>query len=100
MTTTSLPQDSSSIIADVEAYISELPEKRRRKRTHAEIYEPDQTPEIENYVADSELEPDSEALAEFRRLLRQLRQARSDVVAEVITAKIYKLLDLPLDGGR
>ncbi len=100
MTPTSLPQDPAGIIADVESFFDSLPEKRRRKRTHAEIYEPDQTPESENYVTGSEPEPDSEALAEFRRLLRQLRQALSDVVAEVITAKIYKLLDLPLDGGR
>lgn len=48
MTTNSLSQ-SDVILTDVEAFFEALPEKRRRKRTHEEIYNPDQSPESENY---------------------------------------------------
>lgn len=48
MTTTSLPQDPSAIVSEVESFFAELPAKRRR-RTKAEIYEPDQSEETENY---------------------------------------------------
>lgn len=98
MTTPNSLPHPSAVVEAVEAYIAELPEKRRRKRTHAEIYEPDQTPELENYVTDSEPEPDNAALVEFRQLLDQLGRAHSDVLAEVIKAKIYKLLDLSPDS--
>lgn len=104
MTTTSLPQDSSSILADVEAYISELPEKRRRKRTHAEIYEPDQAPESENYgpepVPTITIELDDAALTALPVLLHQLGQTRSAYIADLVTAKILDLLGLKLDGGK
>lgn len=49
MTIQSLPQDPAVIVASVEQYVDTLPATRRRKRTHAEIYEPDQSEETENY---------------------------------------------------
>lgn len=83
------------IVAEVEAYIAELPGKRRGRRTRAEIDAPyDTTPELENYTTYDANEPDSEALAQFRTLLRQLGQARNDVIAQAIIKKIYRLLGL------
>ena len=66
---------------------------------NAKRAEPDTTPELENYATAAEPEPDSDALAEFRSLLRQLGKARSDVLALAIERRIYRLLDLP-EGGR
>lgn len=96
MTANSLPQ-SAVIVADVESFFDSLPAKRRRKRIASE---PDQTTESENYTDQQVPEAEHAALDEFRKLLRQLGQARSDVVAEILIAKIFRLLDLPLDGGR
>lgn len=95
MTANSLPHPAA-ILADVESFFDSLPATKRRKRTS---YEPDQTPESENYTDQQATEPDRAALDEFCKLLQQLGQARSDVVAEIIIAKIYRLLDLSLDGG-
>lgn len=41
--------NTDDLLSAVEEYISELPEKRRRKRTREEIYNPDLSPEAENY---------------------------------------------------
>lgn len=41
--------DADDILSGLEAYIESLPPTRRRKRTHEEIYNPDQSPEVENY---------------------------------------------------
>lgn len=50
MTTNSLPQDPTEILAGVESFFDELPAKRRGRRTHAEINAPqDDAPESENY---------------------------------------------------
>lgn len=105
MATTSLPQDPIAILADVEIYISELPAKRRGRRTRAEIDAPyDVTPELENYGPEPEptitIELDADVLTQLPVLLRQLSQARSDVVARVVTAKIYDLLGLELESGK
>lgn len=103
MTNQSLPQ-SAVILADVEQFFDALPEKRRRKRTRAEIdADYDTTPEVENYGPPVEpptiIELDADALARLPALLIQLGKARSDVVAQTITLKILDLLGLELDGG-
>ena len=41
--------DTDDILAAVEQHIESLPPTRRRKRTHEEIYNPDLSPEAENY---------------------------------------------------
>jgi len=89
-TPNSLPQPST-VVEAVEAFFDSLPATRRRRI----VTEPDTTPESENYTIANE--PDNAALVEFRRLLRQLGQARSDVVAEIVTVKIYRLLGLTED---
>lgn len=100
MAVTSLPQDPAGIIAEVELFFDSLPAKRRGRRTRAEIDAPvDDSAEAENYApTDAAPEHDPAALAEFKALLRQLGKARSDVVAEIVIAKIYRLLDLAQDG--
>lgn len=88
----------TGIVGAVEEYLDSLPATKRRKRTRAEIDAAmDNSPESENYVIDVP-ERGNPALAQFRLLLFQLGQARSDVAAEFITMKIYRLLDLPMDG--
>lgn len=93
------------VVSAVEEYLDTLPAKRRGRRTRAEIDAPyDITPETENYGPEPEptitIELNSDALTRLPVLLRQLSQARSDVVARVVTAKIYDLLGLELDGGK
>lgn len=105
MTNQSLPQ-SAVILAEVEQFFDTLPEKRRRKRTRAEINAGyDTTPEIENYaVATAEptitIELDDVARAVLPVLLGQLGEARTTATAQLITAKIYALLGLKVDDGK
>lgn len=101
MATNSLPQPAELAEA-VEAFFDTLPEKRRRKRTRAEINaDYDVTPERENYDTEPEstitIELNDTALTRLPVLLRQLGQARSNVVAEVVTMKILALLGLELE---
>lgn len=98
MATNSLPQPSA-VVEAVEAYIDALPEKRRGRRTRAEIDAPyDITPETENYGPEPEpaitIELDDDAQVQLPKLLSQLGRARSDAAARVIEAKIYDLLGL------
>lgn len=100
MAISSLPQDTAAIVNEVELFFDSLPLTRRRRS----VSEIDDAPENENYITVAEplapREPDNATLDEFRRLLRQLGQARSDVLAEVITVKIYRMLGLEPDGGK
>lgn len=100
MTNRSLPQPAELVEA-VEAYISELPEKRRRKRTREEIYNPDLSFEDENYGPEPKTaivcELDDAAQIALPKLLFQLGKARSDAMAQIITAKIYDLLGLEVE---
>jgi len=91
MAISSLPQDTAAIVNEVELFFDSLPAKRRRARV--EVCD---EPETENYAIDAP-EPDAAALREFRKLLRQLGQARSDVVAQLVELKIYTLLGLEPD---
>lgn len=105
MTTTSLPHDSAAILSDVEFFFDSLPEKRRGRRTRAEIDAPyDITPELENYGPEPEptitIELDADALKKLPALLRQLSQARSDVMAGIVITKILDLLGLELEGRK
>lgn len=105
MTTTSLPHDPTAILSEVESFFDTLPEKRRGRRTRAEIdADYDITPEVENYGPAVEppivIELDADALERLTALLFQLGRARSDVVAQVITTKILDLLDLELEDGK
>lgn len=104
MTANSLPQPSELVEA-VEAYISELPERRRRKRTRAEIIaDRDQSPEIENYAPVPEpphvIELDDDALERLTTLLFQLGRARGDAVARITITMILDLLGLELEDGK
>lgn len=100
MTANSLPQPSELVEA-VEEFIDALPPKKQR-RTSAQV-QIDQAPEIENYgppVAPSiTIELDADAQTELPWLLHRLGRARNDAVAQIITAKIYDLLGLELEGG-
>lgn len=105
MTTSSLPQSAAAILSEVESFFDALPEKRRRKRTRAEINAAyDTTPERENYGPEPEptitIELDDDAQVQLPKLLSQLGQARGHAVARVIEAKIYDLLGLEVDEGK
>lgn len=108
MTTQSLPHDPTAILTAVESFFDALPEKRRRKRTHAEIYGPqDDTPETENYTtataaAESTItiELDGVAQAVLPVLLGQSGEARSTAMVQFLTLKIYELLGLKVDSGK
>jgi hypothetical protein len=86
-TPNSLPQ-SAEILSEVEAFIDSLPAKRRR-RTKAEV----ETPSVA-------LELNHDAQVKLHKLLQQLGRARSDVIAQLITMKIYALLGMALDCGK
>lgn len=98
MTANSLPQ-SSAILACVEEYFDSLPAKRRRSRQIVDV-----APELENYAPEPEptitIELDATALTELPKLLHQLSKARSDVAAQWLTFKIYRLLGLEMDGDK
>lgn len=100
-TPNSLPQDPTGILAEVEQFFDALPPKKQR-RTSAQV-QIDQAPEIENYgppaVPSITIELDADAQTELPWLLHRLGRARNDAVAQIITAKIYDLLGLELDGG-
>lgn len=104
MTTQSLPHDPTAILAGVEAFIDALPATRRRKRTQAEIYEPDQRPETENYEPEPEptvtIELNEAALVRLPVLLAELAQTRSTAMAQLVTLKIYRLLGLELEDDK
>lgn len=97
-TPNSLPQ-SAAILGDVESFFDSLPAKRRR--TRVEVCD---EPETENYGAAPEptitIEMDGAALEQLPVLLFQLGRARNDASAQFITAKIYRLLGLELDGDK
>lgn len=102
MTTPILPQDPAAILADVESFFDSLPEKRRGRRTRAEIDAPyDITPELENYGPEPEptitIELDADALEELPKLLYQLAKSRSDAASAIIAGRIYALLGLELE---
>jgi len=104
MAVTSLPQDPTGILAEVESFFDALPAKKQR-RTSAQV-KIDQAPESENYSPVTEVTPssitielDADALTELPWLLHRLGRARNDAVAQIITAKIYDLLGLELEGG-
>ncbi len=101
MAVTSLPQDPTGILADVESFFDALPAKKQR-RTSAQV-QIDQAPEVENYgppvASPIVIELDADALTELPWLLHRLGRARNDAVAQIITAKIYDLLGLELEGG-
>lgn len=106
MTTTSLPHDPTTILSGVESFFDALPATRRRKRTHAEIYGPqDDAPETENYATATAnpiitIELDDVAQAVLPVLLGQLGEARSVATVQLITAKIYQLLGLKVENGK
>ena len=106
MATSSLPHDPTAILSEVESFFDALPEKRRRKRTHAEIYGPqDDTSETENYATVATkpaitIELDDVAHAVLPVLLGQLGEARSVATAQLITAKIYQVLGLEVENGK
>jgi len=95
MTANSLPQ-SAAILSGVEEFFAELPAKRRRARVEVCA-----EPEAENYGPAPEptitIELDRAALTALPTLLSQLSKARSEVAAQFITAKIYRLLVLELE---
>jgi hypothetical protein len=102
MTTPILPQDPTVILADVESFFDSLPEKRRGRRTRAEIDAPvDITPELENYgeppAPTIAIELDADALEELPKLLYQLAKSRSDAASAIIAGRIYALLGLELE---
>lgn len=101
MATASIPQNAV-VLADVESFFDALPAKRRTRRSRAEIYAPSDTkPELENYAPSADpaivIELDAEAQIQLPVLLFQLGRTRNDVVAQVVTAKIYDLLGLKLE---
>lgn len=90
--------DTDGILAGLEAYISELPATRRRKRTQ------DDAPETENY-GDPAPEPpivielDADAQAKLLWMLGRLGRAKNDAVARLLIVKVLDVLGLKLEGG-
>lgn len=99
MATSSVSYNPAAILGEVESFFDSLPAKRRRARV--EVCD---EPETENYAPEPEptitIELDRAALEQLPVLLFQLGRARSDVVAQVVTLKIYRLLGLELDGDK
>lgn len=87
------------VVSAVEEYIDSLPAKRRRVRV--EVCD---EPETENYAPEPEptitIELDRAALTALPTLLSQLSRARSEIAAQFITAKIYRLLGLELESRK
>lgn len=96
MATSSVSYNPAAILSEVESYFDSLPAKRRRVRI--EVCD---EPEAENYGPAPEptitIELDRAALTALPTLLSQLSKARSEVAAQFITAKIYRLLGLELE---
>jgi hypothetical protein len=99
-TPNSLPQPSEVVEAVEEFFDALPPKKQRRTRSQIQI---DQAPESENYglpvAPPIVIELDADAQTELPWLLHRLGRARNDAVAQIITAKIYDLLGVELEGG-